>query len=381
MRLTAVAAAVATLTTAVSGFLIPPSNVLHPLQKTRPTQKNHIAEPIQKTQIPPSEAYSIASLLNQPTAWKIALACPGCTWEGVSETEQQPETVIEITLDADKHNGLLVNNIATMMPDAGLIKPSTVGLVARQRRVDSGELTTDRPLDFVLERLLPVRPWTHQAEEGVAIQPVLFTVVGFNGKPVKVDTVAIDIVQGRKDWKVGRVATVPFAKTPGAVSCEGRTGWSYCRVKAIIQSRVLETIRALRAKGKHAKAWAGGRGCHGGMRHTGHHGHHMRAHKWAKMLHSTLRFLVIPALLGVIGGLVASAVGMLVGQAAVLLWAKFGRNSRRRQASGHGPAIEIILCEDEKCRLLLEGEENLPSPPPRYEDVEAGPDLYTAEKQ
>ncbi|KAJ5177087.1 uncharacterized protein N7482_002964 [Penicillium canariense] len=59
--------------------------------------------------------------------------------------------------------------------------------------------------------------------------------------------------------------------------------------------------------------------------HHGHHGHHPPpphgafAHTFSRVV----RFIVVPAILGVLAGLTASAVGMLVGQAIIFLWQRY----------------------------------------------------------
>lgn len=82
------------------------------------------------------------------------------------------------------------------------------------------------------------------------------------------------------------------------------------------------------------------------------------------MIRQTLRFFVVPALLGIIGGLTASAMGMLVGQAIVYLWFRTYRNGER------GPLRiyerEIAIIEEEQSKLL-EKDGALPM----YEDAPA----------
>jgi hypothetical protein len=85
-------------------------------------------------------------------------------------------------------------------------------------------------------------------------------------------------------------------------------------------------------------------------------------HRFGHILRQTLRFFIIPALLGVIGGLMASAVGMLVGQSLVYLWFRFHRRGQR----GNVRIAEIAVAEDEK-DALVDAQEL----PPQYEDVEA----------
>jgi len=102
---------------------------------------------------------------------------------------------------------------------------------------------------------------------------------------------------------------------------------------------------------------------HGQAAHGGHHHHHHPAHRFGRLLHQTLRFFVVPALLGVIGGLLASAIGMFAGQFIAFLWIRYHRGGRR----GTVRAVEIVIEEDEKDALIVDDE----VAPPQYEDVEA----------
>jgi len=100
---------------------------------------------------------------------------------------------------------------------------------------------------------------------------------------------------------------------------------------------------------------------HHGPHHGPHHGHH--AHRFGRLLHQTLRFFVIPALLGVIGGLLASAIGMLAGQFIAFLWIRYHRGGRR----GTVREVEIVIEEDEKAALIIDGD----IAPPEYQDLES----------
>jgi hypothetical protein len=106
---------------------------------------------------------------------------------------------------------------------------------------------------------------------------------------------------------------------------------------------------------------------------------HHRFHYFGHMLHQTLRFFVIPALLGVIGGLLASAVGMMVGQLISYVWLRFHRGGVRGHATGRdlGVVEEVVIVHEmdgeepnEKDGLLLDVEEALAfvEPPPEYGD-------------
>ena len=257
--------------------------------------------------------------------------------------------------------------------------------------LEDGEVTAEQPLDFALERLEPI---TSPQEEGMMIIPIRFTVLAIGGSPVKTDTVSVRLLRTETELVLLDTSLVAFEDTPGAEACDGEQGWSLCRIKAIVTARVKAMTEKMAESKGVAKGWVKG-GCRGrfggnggpkgfgwmgGRRpnrfghHHHHHGHrHWRSHRFARMLHRTIRFFLIPALLGVIGGLMASAVGMLVGQILVYVWQRFYRRGQR-QASPR--SVEIAVREDEKTALMED--EEYEDAPPIYQDVEA---VIVEEKQ
>jgi hypothetical protein len=373
MHLAALAAGLVSVHT-TSAFLIPPSTSLSDLQITQV-----------KT------ATNSPSIFGADLPWEVELACPGCPWAGVEDingtqtqwsrdfetslvsafnSESGPvarsrdhitlTTLQLISVSASSANGLLLNNVATLLSPSSA--PVPAALYATQKLTSTGATSLPFPIDFILERLEPI---TSHNDRHRVLLPVRFTIVGFAGHAVHVDTLAIDLLasDGGRELGVVRVQKVPFGTTPGAASCPDDEVWSLCRVRAIIQHRVLETMRAMRAKAAAAKGWVRG-GCHRGLAHGmqraqyrdhngpeghRHHGGRHMAHRYATMLHSALRFFVIPALLGVIGGLLASAVGMLVGQFIVFVWLRVVRRGRRKPFRR-----EVVVVDEngEKCGLL-----------------------------
>ncbi|KAJ5908329.1 hypothetical protein N7495_001011 [Penicillium taxi] len=89
--------------------------------------------------------------------------------------------------------------------------------------------------------------------------------------------------------------------------------------------------------------------------HGPHHGHHHGgpiSHTFSRVI----RFIIVPAILGVLAGLTACAVGMLVGQAVVFIWQSY-RGTKRGE---HKAAWESDSCE--KQGLMTEvSEETLPA--------------------
>lgn len=237
-------------------------------------------------------------------------------------------------------------------------------------------------LGWALEVLPPV---TNEAEPEKELYSLQFTVLDLKGVPVEVDSLKIDVLKhtitpkDKPTLSLLKISPVSFSSTPGAKSCHNASQWSLCRLRAIIAARIKYMLEAAKSHAGSAKAWAKGgckgkkgpfgghRGPFGGHRgpkgsyrpHGGHHGpHHGRP---AHILRQTLRFFIVPALLGVIGGLLASAVGMLVGQTIVFLWTRFHRGGQR----GNIRIVEVAVEDDEKDALIIE------ELPPQYSDVEA----------
>ncbi|EXJ93553.1 hypothetical protein A1O1_01945 [Capronia coronata CBS 617.96] len=321
----------------------------------------------------------LAALLAKP-AHAVDLDCPGCPFFGVDDTtalQYDVENRIHLELEVDSDQTLTVNGFPVMPKDAATpFDP----VMAPQIRVEDGEQTAPIQLDYAYERLPPV---ASADEPDMSILPVRLTILGLQGQPVKVDTLEIDLVQSPDQTSIARVSAIPFEETPGATTCDTSPRWSLCRLRAIIAARLQTIMESAKAHAHAAKGWVGRKGCKGkkfgekGMNHGeahghghghGHHmgGHHHSLHHFGLMLHQTLRFFIIPALLGVIGGLMASAIGMLLGQLISFLWIKYRRNSQPRHRDVR--VVEIVVDEEEKDALLIDSE--LP-PPPQYEDVEA----------
>ena len=231
--------------------------------------------------------------------------------------------------------------------------------------IRTSDSASSRPLhlDYAFE-VLPL----HRSHKDGGIITVQFTILSMDGTPVSVDSVKLDINEALGQFCIGKITTVPFEDSPGA-GCKT----TVCRLRAIVSARVKQMLAAAKARAHAAGGWVRG-GCRGkkigGMRenpqkgtrpHAHHHHGHRRFHRLRKILRQTFRFFVIPALLGVVGGLMASAIGMLVGQAIVYTWFHFHRRGQR----GNIRVVEIAVQDDEK-NALIDDEQ-----PPQYEDVEA----------
>ena len=223
-------------------------------------------------------------------------------------------------------------------------------------------------LEYTIEIQQPI-----SFEVGNAVSTLLFTITAVEGSPVKVDTVKIDVLQTAQGLEIGQISTIPFAESPGAEECSTLL----CRLRATLSGRLGQLLEAVRARARRIGSWMKS-GCHGKKHgestkdhshshglysHHGRKGHkgHFRFHQLAHLLRQTLRFFIIPALLGVVGGLLASALGMLVGHAIVYLWFRFHHGGHHE----HIRVMETSVAEEVKDRLVED-----PDLPPHYDDVD-----------
>lgn len=223
-------------------------------------------------------------------------------------------------------------------------------------------------------------------ESGHELLSIRFTVLDIDGRPVPLDTVAIGLIHdGEGNFYI--------AKTDIEETAPKNVSWKQCRGQPNCLRRLLVgRIQALFASAKArvlgmASKMPGSKGCHGnpdaaprpadgdspfwaqghpGHMHPGHaggphhHMHHMHHGGWERTVSQVVRFILIPATLGVLAGLTASALGMLVGQVIVSLWMRYRRSNSPRENTylEHGT-------ESEKQGLMVVTSDDLP---PAYAD-------------
>lgn len=308
---------------------------------------------------------------------------------------------------------LHVNSVPLLLPEA--LRQPPIPLEANQIRRDPIEKhSAEVRLDYVVSVLPPI-PESNGGDSSLI--SVELTVLQMNAIPIKVNTVVVKLIRTPDQLFIAKIEQIPFDDTPGAKACESTSPWSLCRMKAIFMDKMRMAMHTTKEKAHKIHSWVKektGCGKHGGFfkrphhehphgkhprphhdeKHPGphhdekhHHPHHDekhhhkgkppchkhakkphgpddRFHRASHMIRQTLRFFVVPALLGIIGGLTASAMGMLVGQAIVYLWFRTYRNGER------GPLRiyerEIAIIEEEQSKLL-EKDGALPM----YEDAPA----------
>ena len=258
----------------------------------------------------------------------------------------------------DDDQFLQINGQPIFPPPKTLIP---VALTASQTRTSDQSTTEPLRLGYALEVLQ-----TKSEVTDITLTPLQLTILDLNGVSVQVDTVKLDLIQSWGHLHIARITRIPCSQSPGANVC----CTSMCRLRAIIANRLRKMIAAAKARAGNAKTWIKN-GCSGkkpaqadaeqGHQHPyrqGRHGHARLRHFFRQTVH----FFVLPALFGVAGGLVACALGMLIGQA---LASCLNRRSRRQGARGLVRDGEIAIQDDEKDVLVENGEM-----PPQYEDVD-----------
>jgi hypothetical protein len=284
-----------------------------------------------------------------------------------------------------KDGGLFVND------DQIFPLPTTpLNVNAVQRRESDGQESAPITLGFAIEVLPLMAP-----QDDMELLSVRFTILDLAGHPVPVDTVAIALIKTVQ-------GELFIARTDIEASAADRLSWSQCRgeprcLRRLLFARIQALINAAKARmmsvgaklpfyrmgcsgvpppphhphGDHVSEHSsdfGGDFPHrphhfGGRPHR--HPHHMHHHGWRRTFSRVVRFIVVPAVLGVLAGLAASAIGMLVGQVVVFMWMRY-----RRCTPSHSPAALEQGSIMEKEALMTEDVPNEELPP--YIDGEHG---------
>ncbi|KAL2010313.1 hypothetical protein VTN00DRAFT_6120 [Thermoascus crustaceus] len=322
---------------------------------------------------------------------EVRLACIECPFPEVGANGKISWTDgfdTSLALNFSTEDGrLLVNDRQIMPPPA---HPLSVQAVLRR---ESDGLETD-PIS--LGSALEVMPIVAAKDDpGAQLLSVRFTVLDLAGHPVPLETVAMAVINTSE-------GQLYIARTEVEETGPDRLSWKQCRGEPKCLRRLLfARLRALIAGAKARMMRVASRlpiskGCHGkprlmqghpskhlpdgerppfwrhgGLPHRPHH--HMHHSGWERTFSRIVRFIVIPAVLGVLAGLVASAIGMLVGQVIVFLWHRYRRCGTDRSTS----TVEYGT-DTEKEALMAESPDDLP---PQYDEEDHGVISLPTEKQ
>lgn len=308
----------------------------------------------------------------------IQLTCDECPFpetdsEGVVSWNEATKSSLEFNFYS-QDGSLYVNN-ARIFPVNVLDTAETVSAV--QRRESDGQETEELKLGFAL-MALPLAP----PRDNMELIQIRFSPLDIDGHPAPLDTISITairttegelfILQSEVEQPAGEDDHASWRECKGEMQC----------LRQLIFDRIRALIQSAQAHMMNFKSKLGfGMGCHGkphaahrrpghrrpefgefeeghGFPHgDGEHPHpphpphpHHHSHGLRRTLFRIVRFILIPAVLGVFAGLTASAIGMLVGQAIVFLWSRYRRGTAGRSTStseqGSDSEKAVLMEED-----------------------------------
>lgn len=279
----------------------------------------------------------------------------------------------EQTLNFSIEDSFLLANGRQIFPP-----PPPSPITAVQHRVLDGAESDPIPLGYALE-VMPLA--VSDDEPATELLAVRFTVLDLDGYPVPLNTVAISLIHDGK-------GNFYIAKTDIEETAPNPISWRQCRGKPNCLRRLLfGRMRALFASAKSrllgmASKMPGSKGCHkitrpdawaqGQPGHATHPHNHMHHTGLERTVSRIVRFILIPAALGILAGLTASALGMLVGQVIVALWLRYRRSKPQRSNSNLEQGTEY-----EKQGLMVETPDDLL---PAYSDNESTQEVAPTEK-
>lgn len=219
---------------------------------------------------------------------------------------------------------------------------------------------------------LPLAP----PQDDMELVQIRFSPLDIEGHPAPLDTVSITAIQTTAgELFILRTEVELPAGQDDHASWKKCNGDTQC-LRRLIFDRIRALVQSAQAHMMNLKSKLGlGKGCHGkplpiapqtlgpdffgleeGHRFHGQpphpHPHHHHMHGLRRTLFRVVRFVLVPAVLGIFAGLTASAIGMLVGQSVVFLWMRYRRGSKPARSTSTLEQGDI----SEKAVLLMEEE-------------------------
>ncbi|KAL8873247.1 MAG: hypothetical protein Q9174_001255 [Haloplaca sp. 1 TL-2023] len=356
-----------------NAFLLPPEAA-----KTFETAKNelhshpHVIDPLSRT---------------------VNVDCSGCPYalasqrNGRHEWTNDVKSSLELKITAEDEK-LKLNGVP-FYPVAPPFAPAP--LYAKQIKKSNDEHSTpeegfDRPLmlSYSLEFEKEKKAFPGPGQDATLTE-VTLSILGLDNEVVHVDDVKIKVldIPNTKDLKHELILVSVDTEPTDQNSADAQCGTIMCRV-------IYKFKSAIRKAQSHAKTAAhkvkcfctkcfhafkhGGHGrpqsrptyqnrparlpthhrmrpAYVGLKHAGHRQHSGWVHAFARASRQIFSFVILPILLGVVFGIAASAVGMLVGQVIVAIWL------RLRRSRGSTVKYEPVASEEK---------EGLP----KYEDLD-----------
>ncbi|KUL86370.1 hypothetical protein ZTR_08612 [Talaromyces verruculosus] len=357
-------AAASALSLSASAFLVVPE-IHHPPQEHGSLPATHAVE------------------LGDVHSKTFELLCDDCPFpesveDGIVAWSENTKTSLELNFRAE--NGNLYVNDARIFP---VTFDSVETVTAVQRRESDGQETEPLKLGFAL-MALPLTP----PQDDMELLQIRFSPLDIDGHPAPLDTVSITAIQ-TTDGELFILRTE--VELPAGQ--DDHASWKMCNgdtqcLRQLIFDRIRALVQSAQAHMMNLKSKLGfGKGCHGkphpAHRNPGHpgpdfgefeeshrfhgrppHPHHRHMNGVRRTLFRVVRFVLVPAVLGIFAGLTASAIGMLVGQAVVFLWMRYRRGSKPARSTSTLEQGDI----SEKAILLMEEEVSNEELPPYTDD-------------
>lgn len=306
---------------------------------------------------------------------------PSLLWYVISNQNKcETSKLTNQELNFRTENGNLYVNDAHIFP---VTFDSVDAVTAVQRRESDGKETKPLKLGFAL-MALPLAP----PQDDMELLQIRFSPLDIDGHPAPLDTVSITAIQttagelfilrSEIELPAGQDDHASWKKCNGDTQC----------LRHLIFDRIRALVSSAQAHMMNLKSKLGlGKSCHGkphstnhklghpgpnfgefeeGHRFQGQHPrpHHHHMNRLRRTLFRVVRFVIVPAVLGIFAGLTASAIGMLVGQAVVFLWMRYRRGSRSSRSASALEQGDI----SEKAVLLMEDEVPNEELPPYTDD-------------
>ncbi|KAM5456263.1 hypothetical protein MaudCBS49596_001284 [Microsporum audouinii] len=264
--------------------------------------------------------------------FSIATTCSKCPFPEDSDTAATWKSDVDsyMLFDLATDAGKLYVNKKEIYPSPD----ESVNLQTSLVRKSDEHLSRQVATGYILEILRA--PEAPTEEDGPELLTFYFTPVQLDGLPAAADTLYIPVIKTTKGNLVIVNSRVEATAAP-------QISWKQCGRdaqcwKRLLVARIVATLHAAKVRAaqfaeKVSSSW---RGCHGkpqgnSMEHG--HGHHRYQNPtFSRSFARALRFVIIPAIIGLCLSLVVCSIGSLVGHCLVALWrySRSQRNAHRR---------------------------------------------------
>jgi hypothetical protein len=297
----------------------------------------------------------------------LDLECKNCPVPTFQHTEVDDELTwvygvhsklkLNFAVTADEVDTLRLNGVQIYPPHELPLEP--LGALQITREIQDNKNTVFLRLGYELN----VTPVMKSEEEQLELILVRFQVVEIGGNFVDgLDSVLLKLLRTPSGkLMIGDLETASTIN-PGGKDCQT----FLCKLKSIMTGNLshLKPKKGCGSKKAPPKDLPHGHGEHGSKQ--GPYRHH-KHHGLSRFFHALKRaafHVLIPVLIGIAAGFMASLIGMFVGQLVVFLWRTFYRRGRKGPYS-RVEQYKTKADEKDQEKPLLEHQD----PPPVYEDV------------